>query len=78
VRPGLIAAWFVVFMASFHELTMTVLLYGPKTLNLGVILFELQTYSNQQAAAVLSVLVLIVVLGCNVIVSRITKGKLGI
>jgi iron(III) transport system permease protein len=78
VRPGLIAAWFLVFMAAFHELTMTVLLYGPKTLNLGVILFELQTYSNQQAAAVLSVLVLIVVLGCNFIVSRITRGRLGI
>ncbi len=78
VRPGLIAAWFLVFMASFHELSMTVLLYGPKTINLGVVLFELQTYSNQQAAAVLSVLILVVVLGCNVVVNRITRGKLGI
>jgi iron(III) transport system permease protein len=78
VRPGLIAAWFLVFMASFHELTMSLLLYGPKTVNLGVILFELQTYSNQQAAAVLSVLILLIVLGCNFIVNRITKGKVGI
>ena len=78
VRPGLIAAWFLVFMASFHELTMTLLLYGPKTINLGVILYELQTYSNQQAAAVLSVLILIIVLGCNYLVNRLTGGKVGI
>jgi iron(III) transport system permease protein len=78
VRPGLIAAWFLVFMASFHELTMTLLLYGPRTMNLGVILYELQTYSNQQAAAVLSVLILIIVLGCNYLVNRMTKGKVGI
>ena len=78
VRPGLIAAWFLVFMASFHELTMTLLLYGPKTINLGVILFEMQTYSNQQAASVLSVLILIIVLGCNFVVNKITKGKIGV
>ena len=30
VRPGLIAAWFLVFMACFYELTMTILLYGPR------------------------------------------------
>ena len=78
VRPGLIAAWFLVFMTTFYELTMTILLYGPNTHNLGVILFELQTYSNQQAAAVLSVLILIVVIGGNLIASRLTKGKITI
>jgi iron(III) transport system permease protein len=78
VRPGLIAAWFLVFMACFYELTMTILLYGPQTHNLGVVLYELQTYSNQQAAAVLSVLILIVVLAGNLLVARVTKGKIGI
>ncbi|MCC6609170.1 MAG: iron ABC transporter permease [Burkholderiales bacterium] len=78
VRPGLIAAWFLVFMACFYELTMTILLYGPQTHNLGVVLYELQTYSNQQAASVLSVLILIVVLGGNLVVARVTKGKIGI
>mgnify|MGYP002260735877 CR=1 FL=1 len=43
---------------------------------LGVILFEMQTYSNQQAASVLSVLILVVVLVGNVLVSKITKGKI--
>ncbi|MRR39130.1 ABC transporter permease subunit, partial [bacterium] len=78
VRPGLIAAWFLVFMTTFYELTMSILLYGPETHNLGVILFEMQTYSNQQAASVLSVLILVVVLGGNVVVSKITKGKITI
>ena len=57
---------------------MSILLYGPETHNLGVILFEMQTYSNQQAASVLSVLILVVVLGGNVLVSKITKGKITI
>jgi iron(III) transport system permease protein len=78
VRPGLIAAWFLVFMASFYELTMTILLYGPNTHNLGVVLYELQTYSNQQAAAVLSVLILIIVIGGNIAVNKITRGKVGL
>ena len=65
-------------MTTFYELTMTILLYGPETHNLGVILFEMQTYSNQQAASVLSVLILVVVLGGNVLVSKITKGKITI
>jgi len=67
-----------VFMTTFYELTMTLLLYGPETHNLGVILFEMQTYSNQQAASVLAVLILVVVLGGNVLVSKITKGKITI
>ena len=78
VRPGLIAAWFLVFMTTFYELTMSILLYGPNTHNLGVILYEMQTYSNQQAASVLAVLILVVVLVGNVLVSRITKGKITI
>ena len=78
VRPGLIAAWFLVFMTSFYELTMTILLYGPRTHNLGVVLYELQTYSNQQAASVLAVLILVVVIGGNLLVARITKGRIAI
>ena len=78
VRPGLIAAWFLVFMTTFYELTMTILLYGPGTHNLGVILYEMQTYSNQQAASVLAVLILVVVLFGNLLVSKITKGKIAI
>jgi len=78
VRPGLIAAWFLVFMTAFYELTMTILLYGPRTHNLGVVLYELQTYSNQQAASVLAVLILIVVIGGNLLVAGITKGRIAI
>ncbi len=78
VRPGLIAAWFLVFMTTFYELTMTILLYGPETHNLGVVLYELQTYSNQQAASVLAVLILIVVIGGNLLISKLTKGKIAI
>ena len=57
---------------------MTILLYGPGTHNLGVILYEMQTYSNQQAASVLAVLILVVVLFGNLLVSKITKGKITI
>jgi iron(III) transport system permease protein len=65
-------------MTTFYELTMTILLYGPETHNLGVVLYELQTYSNQQAASVLAVLILVVVIGGNLLVSRLTRGKIAI
>jgi len=38
----------------------------------------MQTYSNQQAASVLAVLILVVVLFGNLLVSKITKGKIAI
>ena len=78
VAPSIVAGWFLVFMPSFYELTMSIILYGAETKTIGVLLYELQTYADPQNASVLSVLVLLIVLLGNLIVSKVSKGNIGI
>ncbi|MEN6413894.1 MAG: iron ABC transporter permease [Veillonellales bacterium] len=78
IAPSIVAGWFLVFMPSFYELTMSIILYGAKTKTIGVLLYELQTYADPQNASVLSVLVLLIVLVGNLIIRKITKGNVGI
>lgn len=78
ISPSIVAGWFLIFMPCFYELSMSILLYGAKTKNIGVLLYELQTYADPQSASVLSVLVLIIVLGGNAIIRKVSKGDIGI
>lgn len=78
IAPSVIAGWFLIFMPSFYELTMSLLLYGAETKTIGVLLYDLQTYADAQNASVLSVIILGVVLVGNLILNKITKGNVGI
>ena len=62
LKAPLFAAALLVFMPCFSELTMSILLYGPGTENLGVVLFNLQEYADRSAAAVVGTLLLAVVI----------------
>lgn len=62
LRRGMIASWFLIFMPAFSELTMSVLLAGPKTETLGTVLFDLQEYADPPSASVLAVLILALIL----------------
>ena len=57
-RPALIAAALLVFMPCLSELTMSNLLYGPGTQNLGVLLFEQQEYADRASASVIGTMLL--------------------
>lgn len=78
IAPSIVAGWFLIFMPSFYELTMSLLLYGSETKTIGVLLYELQTYADTQNASVLSVIILLIVLVGNLILSKATKGNVGI
>lgn len=78
IAPSVIAGWFLIFMPSFYELTMSILLYGSETKTIGVLLYELQTYADSQNASVLSVLILSIVLIGNLILNKFSKGNVGI
>lgn len=78
IAPSIIAGWFLIFMPSFYELTMSNLLYGADTKTIGVLLYELQTYADTQNASVLSVIILIIVLIGNLILNKLTGGKVSI
>lgn len=78
IAPSIVAGWFLVFMPSFYELTMSIILYGAKTKTIGVLLYELQTYADPQDASVLAVIVLLIVLVSNIILRKVSKGAIGI
>lgn len=78
IAPSVVAGWFLIFMPSFYELTMSNLLYGADTKTIGVLLYELQTYADTQNASVLSVIILIIVLVGNLILNKVSKGNIGI
>ena len=78
LRPQLVAAWFLVFMPAFCEVTMSILLPGPDSRVIGTALFELQEYNNPPGAAVLAMVVLVVVLGGNTALRVATRGKVGL
>ena len=75
IAPSIIAGWFLIFMPSFYELTMSLLLYGSDTKTIGVLLYD---YADTQNASVLSVIILLIVLVGNVILNKLTKGNVGI
>lgn len=78
LKPTLIVSWFLIFMPTFSELTMSIFLVGPNTETIGTLLFNLQSYDDPQSAAVLATGVVIVILTANIIVKKLTKGKYGV
>ena len=74
IAPSIVAGWFLIFMPSFYELTMSNLLYGSDTQTIGVLLYELQTYADTQNASVMSVIILIIVMVGNLILNKGSKG----
>ena len=57
---------------------MSTMLYASKTKTLGYLLYEMQTYHNPQAAAVMATFILIVVIICNTILNKLTHGEFSI
>jgi iron(III) transport system permease protein len=78
IGPSIVAGWFLVFMPSFYELTMSIILYGSQTKTIGVLLYELQTYADPQDASVLAVIILLIILVGNIILRKVSKGAIGI
>lgn len=78
IAPSIVAGWFLIFMPSFYELTMSNLLYGSDTQTVGVLLYELQTYADTQNASVMSVIILIIVMVGNLILNKVSKGHIAI
>ena len=77
VLPSIVAGWFLVFMPAFSELTMSVLLMGPDVETVGIRMYKLRDYSNPTSASVLATVVLALVIGSNVLLRRLSKGRYG-
>lgn len=78
IGPSVVAGWFLIFMPCFYELSMSTMLYASKTKTLGYLLYEMQTYHNPQAAAVMATFILVIVIICNAILNKLTHGEFSI
>jgi iron(III) transport system permease protein len=78
IIPSVVAGWFLIFMPSFYELTMSTLLYSTNTKTLGYELFTYQTFHSQQTASALATAILALVVLVNWILNKLTKGNFSI
>ena len=68
VRPGMIAAFFLIFLPALRELTVSVMLYGPSTRTIGVAIYTLnEDGETVYSAALAGIALIIIVLGQTVI-----------
>ncbi|MEI0603891.1 iron ABC transporter permease [Brachyspira alvinipulli] len=74
VRPGMVSAFFLIFLPALRELTTSVLLYGPKTRTIGVAIYALnEDGETVRAAALASITLIIIFLAESIIRYFISK-----
>ena len=78
IIPSVVAGWFLIFMPSFYELTMSTLLYSNNTKTLGYELFTYQTFHSQQTASALATAILFLVIIVNWLLNKLTGGKFSV
>lgn len=78
IGASIVAGFFLIFMPSFYELTMSTLLYSSNTKTIGYELYIYQTYHSQQVASALATAILIFVIAVNFILNKLTKGQFSI
>jgi iron(III) transport system permease protein len=62
LRPAIAAAWAIVFLFAFHELTMSTLLYGPGSETLAVVILNLRQLGDTTVTSAMAVLLTALVL----------------
>ena len=78
IFPSIAAGWFLIFIPSFYELSMTTLLYSNTTKTIGFQLYEYWTFTSQPQSCAMAFGILMVVIILNFILNRLTKGEFSI
>ena len=78
IGASIVAGFFLIFMPSFYELTMSTLLYSSNTKTIGYELYIYQTYHSQQVASALATATLLFVIIINYLLNKLTKGQFSI
>jgi iron(III) transport system permease protein len=72
IKPGMVAAFFLIFLPALRELTTSVLLYGPTTRTIGVAIYALNEDGETVLAAALSAVALMIIIVGQWVIKRIT------
>ncbi|MBQ1861821.1 MAG: iron ABC transporter permease [Clostridia bacterium] len=78
IFPSIAAGWFLIFIPSFYELSMTTLLYSSTTKTIGLQLYEYWTLTSQPMSCAMAFGILLIVVFLNFILNRLTKGEFSI
>jgi iron(III) transport system permease protein len=78
IFPSIAAGWFLIFIPSFYELSMTTLLYTGSTKTIGFQLYEYWTFTSQPMSCAMAAGILLFVVVLNFLLGRITKGRFSI
>ncbi len=78
IFPSIAAGWFLIFIPSFYELSMTTLLYSNTTKTIGFQLYEYWTFTSQPQACAMAFGILMIVVALNFILNKLTKGEFSI
>ena len=78
IFPSIAAGWFLIFIPSFYELSMTTLLYSSTTKTIGFQLYEYWTFTSQPMACAMAFGILTIVVILNFVLNKLTKGEFSI
>ncbi len=77
VRPGMLAAFFLIFLPSLRELTVSIMLYAPTTRTIGVAIYTLNEDGETVVSAALAGIALILIVLGQLLINRLTRKKAG-
>ena len=75
IRPGMVAAFFLIFLPALRELTTSVLLYGPTTRTIGVAIYTLNEDGETVYACALAGIALLLIVGGEILIKRFFEKK---
>lgn len=73
VRPGMLAAFFLIFLPSLRELTVSIMLYSPTTRTIGVAIYTLNEDGETVVSAALAGIALIIIVLGEMLIKRLSK-----
>jgi len=75
VRPGMFAAFFLIFLPALRELTVSVLLYGPTTRTIGVAIYTLNEDGETVYSAALAGIALMIIVTAQTLIGRFMRTR---
>jgi iron(III) transport system permease protein len=76
IKPGMVAAFFLIFLPALRELTTSVLLYGPHTRTIGVAIYTLNEDGETVYAAALAAIALLIIVAGQLLIKRLARARI--
>lgn len=76
IKPGMVAAFFLIFLPALRELTTSVLLYGPHTRTIGVAIYTLNEDGETVYAAALAAIALVIIVLGQLLIKRLARTRI--